>query len=263
MAAFAGYGFPKAHAASYARVGWQSAWCKAHFPAEFIAAVLANWGGYYRQRVYIYEARRLGLQINAPQVNHAGREFRAVYPKGEALLYMGLNQVRDLTRRTIRRILAGRPFRSLDDFLTRVDPRPVEAENLVKIGALEGFGTIPGMLGRLGRGGWQHGQPSLFDFPAGSESGDDWPLAARVAAQVEVLGAGLDAHPLELLDAGAIARSGAVPVSDELLVVGERVRILGMRQSLQRFFHAGETPFLLELEGPDGLAAVVAAAAGC
>jgi len=45
MAAFAGYGFPKAHAASYARVAWQAAWCKSHFPAEFMAAVLANGGG--------------------------------------------------------------------------------------------------------------------------------------------------------------------------------------------------------------------------
>jgi DNA polymerase III alpha subunit len=58
MAAFAGYGFPKAHAASYARIGWRSAWCKEYFPAEFMAAVLANWGGYYSQRVYLSEARR-------------------------------------------------------------------------------------------------------------------------------------------------------------------------------------------------------------
>ena len=60
MAAFAGYGFPKAHAASYAQVAWRSAWCKTHYPAEFMAAVLANWGGYYSQRVYLNEARPLG-----------------------------------------------------------------------------------------------------------------------------------------------------------------------------------------------------------
>ena len=61
MAAFAGYGFPKAHAASYAKVAWRSAWCKTYFPAQFLAAVLANWGGYYSQRVYLSEARRMGL----------------------------------------------------------------------------------------------------------------------------------------------------------------------------------------------------------
>jgi DNA polymerase III alpha subunit len=77
MAAFAGYGFPKAHAASYARVAWQSAWCKAHYPAQFMAAVLANWGGYYGQRVYLTEARRMGLAIHAPQINYAMPEFSA------------------------------------------------------------------------------------------------------------------------------------------------------------------------------------------
>ena len=51
MAAFAGYGFPKAHAASYAQIAWRAAWCKAHYPAAFMTAVLANWGGYYRQPV--------------------------------------------------------------------------------------------------------------------------------------------------------------------------------------------------------------------
>ena len=61
MAAFAGYGFPKAHAASYAKLGWRSAWCKTHYPAEFMAAVLANWGGYYSQRVYLGEARHMGI----------------------------------------------------------------------------------------------------------------------------------------------------------------------------------------------------------
>ena len=75
MAAFAGYGFPKAHAASYAQVAWRSAWCKTHFPAEFMAAVLANWGGYYSQRVYLSEARRMGLKVRPPHVNHSGRNF--------------------------------------------------------------------------------------------------------------------------------------------------------------------------------------------
>ncbi len=82
MAAFAGYGFPKAHAASYAQVSWRSAWCKTHFPGEFMAAVLANWGGYYSQRVYLREARRLGLAVRPPHVNFSGRNF--VYATGWA-----------------------------------------------------------------------------------------------------------------------------------------------------------------------------------
>jgi len=94
MAAFSGYGFPKAHAASYSLVAWRSAWCKAHFPAEFMAAVLANWGGYYSQRVYMSEARRMGLAVRPPHINHSKREFSACYPDGSPVLYMGLDQVR-------------------------------------------------------------------------------------------------------------------------------------------------------------------------
>ena len=125
MAAFAGYGFPKAHAASYARVSWRSAWCKTHFPAEFMAAVLANGGGYYSQRVYLSEARRLGLAVRPPHVNYSGRTFVvSTHDGGTKTLYMGLDQVRDLTGRTIERILLNRPFTSLEDFLARVDPRP-------------------------------------------------------------------------------------------------------------------------------------------
>ena len=94
MAAFAGYGFPKAHAASYAQVAWRSAWCKTYFPAEFMAAVLANWGGYYNQRVYLSEARRMRLTIRPPHVNHAGRNFAVREVDGQKLLFMGLNQVK-------------------------------------------------------------------------------------------------------------------------------------------------------------------------
>ena len=148
MAAFAGYGFPKAHAASYALVGWRSAWCKTHFPAEFLAAVLANWGGYYSQRVYLSEARRMGLIVKPPHVNHAQRQFSVTYPKGDAVLYMGLDQVKDLTQRTQARIIQNQPFPTLDDFLSQVDPREQEVENLVKVGALEGFGRIPELLSR-------------------------------------------------------------------------------------------------------------------
>jgi DNA-directed DNA polymerase III PolC len=93
MVAFAGYGFPKAHAASYARVAWQAAWCKSHFPAEFMAAVLANGGGYYSQRVYLSETRRMGLEVKPPHINHSAQRFSVRYPQGQAVLYMWLEQV--------------------------------------------------------------------------------------------------------------------------------------------------------------------------
>jgi DNA-directed DNA polymerase III PolC len=256
MAAFAGYGFPKAHAASYAQVSWRSAWCKAHYPAEFMAAVLAGWGGYYHQRVYLNEARRMGLSLNPPHINHAQEQFCVAYPKGIPKLYMGLNQVRELTRRVQTRIIENRPFHSMEDFLMRVDPRPKEAENLVKIGALDGFGSIPDLLNRIHLGGWAFSQPPLIlvDYKSNLP---DWELSKRVDAQLFILGAALDAHPLELVS-DQIKIIGAVSSLEALAHPDEIILLAGIRQTTQRFFsHDGDPFYILELEDLEGVLPVM------
>ncbi len=254
MAAFAGYGFPKAHAASYAQVAWRSAWCKFHFPAEFMAAVLANWGGYYSQRVYLSEARRLGLTVRPPHVNHSRRNFAAGPVDGDKFLFMGLDQVKNLTRRTIERIIRLRPFHSLEDFLSRVDPRPLEAEHLAKVGALDGLGAIPAILKRLGSG-WMAGQMSLFSL--NDLEGEDWGLEQKMAAQQELLGSSLEAHPLELLRE-KIARSGAITTVEAVERVGQRVVVAGVRQTSRRSRTArGDMMMFLTLEDLDGTLEVI------
>ncbi|HWQ46939.1 MAG TPA: DNA polymerase III subunit alpha [Longilinea sp.] len=256
MAAFAGYGFPKAHAASYAKVSWRSAWCKTHFPAEFMAAVLANWGGYYSQRVYLSEARRMGLTIHAPHVNFSSRNFSVAEPlPSQKALFMGLDQVADLTRRTIERIILHRPFVSVEDFLAKVDPRRQEAESLVKVGALDGFGSIPSILQRIQNGHWQSGQPSLFDWQ--DVIGEDWSVEQKVAAQQELLGISLEAHPLELV-AEKVNAVGAITTVDAAGRVGERVTVAGIRQSGHRSRTAkGESMMFLTLEDLSGMLDVV------
>jgi DNA polymerase III subunit alpha len=256
MAAFAGYGFPKAHAASYARIAWQAAWCKAHFPAEFIASVLANWGGYYGQRVYLTEARRLGLALRPPHINYARRQFSVQQHQGIKVLYMGLDQVRDLTSRTQARILRQRPFDSLGDFLARADPRPAEAENLVRTGALSGLGAIPELLAQLSGSRWRGGQLPLFALPdesAHHSAGEDWPLAEKMAAQEAILGVSLEAHPLELY-AGEIAQAGALTTLEAAARIGEQVRVAGMRQIWRRFSSPkGEVNYFMSLEDLEGM----------
>jgi len=246
MAAFAGYGFPKAHAASYAQVGWRSAWCKEHFPAEFMAAVLANWGGYYSQRVYLSEARRLGLTVRPPHINYSKTSFQV----RNGALYMGLEQVKELTQRTMQRIIRLAPFTSLDDFLARIDPRAQEAENLAKVGALEGLGKIPAILRRLHSGGWQQNQMSLFAWTDSDE--EDWTLEQKVAAQMDILGASLDAHPLELV-AEKIVGSGAITTLEAAERIGRRVTVAGVRQTSHRSRTAkGESMLFLTLEDLHG-----------
>ncbi len=256
MAAFAGYGFPKAHAASYARVAWQSAWCKAHHPALFMAAVLANWGGYYSQRVYLTEARRLRLTIRPPQVDYAMPEFSVRFLDGQPVLFMGLNQVRELTQRTQRRILQARPFTSLMDFLARADPRPAEARNLALAGALSRFGTIPALLRQLEPGSWRGGQLPLFETAAPQEE-DDWPIERKIAAEEQVLGVGVSAHPLELA-AAQIAASGALTTVEAAARLGQRVRVAGMRQTWRRGrAPGGDYVYFLALEDLEGTMEVV------
>jgi error-prone DNA polymerase len=169
---------------------------------------------------------------------------------------MGLDQVRELSGRTIERIIARRPYAGLEDFLARADPRPQEALNLARVGALEGFGTIPALLQRLERGGWQPGQPGLF---AWGEPGPlpDWTLAEKGAAQTELLGVSLDAHPLELL-AGRIAAAGAVSTVEAAGRIGQRLTVAGVRQSGHRSRTAkGETMMFLTLEDLAGMLDVV------
>lgn len=255
MAAFAGYGFPKAHAASYAQVAWRSAWCKVHYPAIFMAAVLANWGGYYPQRVYLSEARRLGLQVKPPDVNYAKREFSTIYLDDRYVLFMGLDQVKELTRRTIERILQRRLFHSFDDFLARADPRPVEAENLVKAGALEAFGHLPALLDRLRQGSWGKGQLPLF--ATGYFEGQDISPTEKAANQEEVLGTGLAIHPLEIA-AQAISQHGALTTVEAIASLGQRVRVAGMRQIWRRTStSSGDYIYFMALEDLEGLLDVV------
>ena len=253
MAAFAGYGFPKAHAASYAQLAWNSAWCKTHFPAEFMSAVLGFGGGYYSRRVYLMEARRLGLSLRPPHINHSFRHFHVAYPDGQPVLYMGLNQVRDLTHRTITAILKKRPFNSLSDFILRVEPQKKEAQHLIICGAFDGLISIPDGLRHVEHKR-QPGQMGLFATENGTE---DWTVEQKLNAQMEILGVSLSMTPLEL-HADEIQSEGAVSTLEAQTLVGEIVKVAGMRQTWRRFrTRADESMGYLTIEDLEGSLQVI------
>jgi DNA polymerase III subunit alpha len=231
MSAFAGYGFPKAHAASYARVAWWSAWCKTYYPAEFLCAVLANWGGYYGQHVYIQEARRKNIPIHGPDLHASGKEFVTRYPQGEAHLYMGFNQVQRLTKKTIKKIMQERPFSGFEDFVMRVNPAKVELENLIQVGACEMFGNIPTLLDQANKKVRKQQQYAFsLDTPA---SLDDWTLKQKVVAQEQYLGINVICHPLELLR-GQIEQTGAVDIQTAKANKTATLRLAVVRQTWRR-----------------------------
>jgi DNA polymerase-3 subunit alpha len=186
----------------------------------------------------------MGLTVRPPHVNFSRSSFQVQ----NGTLYMGLEQVRDLTRRTTQRILQLAPFGSLDDFLSRADPREQEAVNLARVGAFEGFGNIPGILRRL-QSGWQAGQMSLFSWV---DAGEDWSLEQKVQAQMEILGASLDAHPLELV-ADKIVQAGALTTLEAVERIGRRVTVAGIRQTSHRSRTTnGESMLFLTLEDLHG-----------
>ncbi|MEZ4517715.1 MAG: DNA polymerase III subunit alpha [Chloroflexota bacterium] len=150
VVAFAGYGFNQGHATAYADVSYRSAYIKAHWPAEFLAARLADAGGFHHQAIYIAEARRLGIPVRPPHVNISNSHFTLSYEAGDGdiqarhpVLWMGLGQVRGLQRATTRAIREARMgglFVSLDDFLQRIRPQAKEIQALIQCGALDGLG---------------------------------------------------------------------------------------------------------------------------
>jgi DNA polymerase III alpha subunit len=217
-----------------------------------MAAVLAAGGGYYHQYVYISEARRMGIKILPPHINHSIRHFSCRYPEGIPTLYMGLDQVRELSSETQERIINRRPFKSLSDFLTRVNPKPKEVINLIKVGAFKGFGTIPDLLDRIETEGWQPDQLPLFPFN-GVATGKRWSLANRYDAQKNILGIGIETHPVSVF-AERIAEKKVQPISAAKLNVNSNVHIIGVQKSLQRF-HSTEigSYYQLELDDPTGV----------
>ncbi len=133
LSLFAGFGFCKAHAATYGYLAYQSAYFKKHYPAQFMQAVLNNDGGYYPASVYISEARRLGVTIAPPDISRS-RSNEAIV---DNIMYVGLNRVKALEQNTVEQILCQRPFDSFDDFLNRVKLSASEVENLIKVGAFD------------------------------------------------------------------------------------------------------------------------------
>ena len=128
MMSFSGYSFCKPHSASYARVSFQAAYLKVHFPAEFMAAVVSNRGGFYSAFAYVSESRRLGLAILPPDVNRS----RIRWTGESGAVRVGLLSIGDLSRKTMDRIVEERrkaPFTSMKNFCDRVRPEGKRGES--------------------------------------------------------------------------------------------------------------------------------------
>jgi DNA-directed DNA polymerase III PolC len=143
VAQFAAYSYCKAHACTYGEIAYRATYLRAHWPAEFAAAVLANQAGYYERRTYVEDARRHGCPILGPDVNASGIEPSTEWvetPRRRVAVRLGLMDVRGLSERAMKAIVASRradgPFTSVADLAARVPLARDEAENLALAGAL-------------------------------------------------------------------------------------------------------------------------------
>jgi len=143
---FARYGFNKAHSVCYALIGFQTAYLKAHYPVEFMTALLNNDSDdVERIATLINDCKRQKIEVFPPDVNASYTEF---YPEGEKNIRFGLNAIKNIggniAAAIVEERLSGGPFASLDEFITRVNHKDLNRkslENLAKAGALDSLGV--------------------------------------------------------------------------------------------------------------------------
>jgi len=232
---FSGYSFCKPHSASYARVSFQAAYLKVHFPAEFMAAVISNRGGFYSTFAYVSEARRMGLTILPPAVGASDIHWLG---NGNTLR-VGLLAIKNLATATQKRIVAQRrqgAYTGLDDFLDRTRPDEAEARALIQCGALDAFapeGRRAALLWHLAR--WQrtaaHPVERRLPFTGEMAAAPCPPLPPdderrRLRHEFAVLGFLCDRHPIELY-AETLGPLGRVKIEQLGRFVSRRVRVIG------------------------------------
>ncbi|QFG21447.1 DNA polymerase III subunit alpha [Actinomadura sp. WMMB 499] len=256
---FSGYGFNKSHTAGYGLVSYWTAYLKANYPAEYMAALLSSVGDDKdRMGVYLSDCRRLGIRVLPPDVNQSVLDFAAV---GDDVRF-GLGAVRNVGAGVVDAIVRTRADRgaytSFDDFLAKVPAQVCNKrvlESLAKAGAFDGLGHHrKGIVAIHERAAdavvdvkrrEAHGQDALFGATAGPGAGDtglavaipdgEWDKATLLAHEREMLGLYVSSHPLD----------GTEPILErhrdrtiaELLASGRadgRVRLSGIISGLQR-----------------------------
>ena len=223
---FAGYGFNKSHAAAYALVSYHTAYMKANFREEFIAASMTlDMGNTDKLAMFASEARKSGIVLRPPCVNESGVDFGAEPPQGDAkcgAIRYSLAALKNIGAGAVETIARERaahgPFKSLADFANRLDPKALNKrgiETLAKGGAFDTFDTnrslvaanADAMLALAQRRNADQAQGIVDLFGGGTEAPDlvlraapAWTPMERLAAEFEAVGFYLSGHPLDQYD---------------------------------------------------------------
>ncbi|MDX3808218.1 DNA polymerase III subunit alpha [Bosea thiooxidans] len=216
LAKFADYGFNKSHAAAYAVVAFQTAYLKANYPVEFLAASMTlDMGNTDKLSEFRRDAERLGIKVERPAINQSGVEFDVA----EGKIFYALGAIKGVGRAAVESVVtarqAGGPFRSLADLARRIDTKLVNRrtlEALIAAGALDeleedrarAMAAIDGMLALSNRTR-DEAAAGQFDLLGGGvvqeafriPQVEPWAPAEKLKREHEAVGFFLSGHPLD------------------------------------------------------------------
>jgi DNA polymerase-3 subunit alpha len=256
MAKFAGYGFNKSHAAAYAYLAFVIGYLKAHYPVEFMSAVLTSETGNTAKVVkYINECREMGIRVLPPDVNRSELDFT---PDGDAIRF-GLGAIKNVGANAVESVVRARsadgPFRSLYDFCERVDLSTVNRralESFIKAGAMDSLGGTRAQMSAAldaamenGTRVWlerSQGQGNMFAELAAQEHAPehalpgvpDWTAQEKLAGEKEMLGFYITGHPLDQYAAKAAELATHATSSLEELPRNTEVALCGILTGISR-----------------------------
>jgi DNA polymerase-3 subunit alpha len=273
--AFAQYAFNKSHSTCYAYVSYQTAWLKAHYPAEFMAAVLSrNISDIKKITTFMSEARRMGMKVMGPDMNESRIKFTVI--KGDIIRF-GLGAIKGLGEAAASKILAEReqngPYRDIYDFVERVDLQSVNKKSLEALAAsgafdcfheikrwhyfaedIKGSNFIESLIryGHRVQSDRQTSQQSLFgdgdnmhfNRPLIPES-EDWPLLYTLDKEKELIGIYLTAHPLDnyRLEIDRFCTHSLADLKDLKPLEGAEIFIAGLVRSHTSGFTKNNKPY--------------------
>jgi error-prone DNA polymerase len=257
LRAFAGYSFPKSHAAAFAVLVYQSAWLKYYYPAAFYVALLNNQPmGFWTPAVVVNDARRHEIEVLGVDIHQSDAICTVI---DEQTIRLGFNYIDRMGEQASQRLLEARQrkeFTDLKDFCLRTQlPRNI-IENLILVGAMDAWGTAPRqLLWSFGKLDYQAETLDLIYADDGIRLPDVTPRET-LYTEYDILGVALDTHPMSFyqdwLSDNNILTSHTLPAVEDKRVV--RVAgLLVVRQSP----HTAKGVTFLTLEDEDGFVNVI------
>jgi len=274
----ASYSFNKSHAVAYGLIAWQTAYLKAHFPVEFMAAVLTSEKNDIEQIAFVIdECKAMGIDVLAPDINESFRNF-SVTPDGKKIRF-GLLAIKNVGENIVTAILEERknngPFQSFSDFASRIESKDFNKkslESLIKAGVFDKFEERSALLANLEdvlefnreiRKAKANNQASLFGFtaiaPPSLRLNSTEPIAnqQKLLWEKELLGLYISSHPLEKVK--NILRDRAMPLRElKDNVFYNSIRVGGIISSVKKIItKKGQPMIFLQLQDLTDKAEVV------